>query len=90
MRPPSSCSTRNRLIAESEVYRGTLSRAAVEPRAIFKEALLQSASGFVLFHTHPSGDPSPSAEEGGAVRLKLHHRRVARRTLVVSKLGHRR
>ncbi len=44
---------RNRLIAESEVYRGTLSRAAVEPRAIFKEALLQSASGFVLFHTHP-------------------------------------
>ncbi len=54
---------RNRLIAESEVYRGTLSRAAVEPRAIFKEALLQSASGFVRFHTHPSGDPSPSAED---------------------------
>ena len=54
---------RNRLIGESEVYRGTLSRAAVEPRAIFKEALLQSASGFVLFHTHPSGDPSPSPED---------------------------
>ena len=54
---------RNRLIGESEVYRGTLSRAAVEPRAIFKEALLQSASGFLLFHTHPSGDPSPSPED---------------------------
>ncbi len=54
---------RNRLIGESEVFRGTLSRAAVEPRGIFKEALLQSASGFVLFHTHPSGDPSPSPED---------------------------
>ena len=54
---------RNRLIGESEVYRGTLSRAAVEPRAIMKEALLRSAAGFVLFHTHPSGDPSPSAED---------------------------
>lgn len=54
---------RNRLIGESEVYRGTLSRAAVEPRAILKEGLLRSASGFVLFHTHPSGDPSPSSED---------------------------
>jgi len=42
---------------------GTLSRAAVEPRAILKECLLRSASGFILFHTHPSGDPSPSAED---------------------------
>ena len=54
---------RNRLIGESEVFRGTMSRAAVEPRALMKEALLRSAAGFVLFHTHPSGDPSPSAED---------------------------
>ena len=54
---------RNRLIAESDIYRGTLSRAAVEPRAILKEGLLHSASGFILFHTHPSGDPAPSAED---------------------------
>ena len=54
---------RNRLIAESDVFRGTLSRAAVEPRAILKEALLRSAWGIILFHTHPSGDPSPSAED---------------------------
>ncbi len=54
---------RNRLIAESDIYRGTLSRTAVEPRAILKEGLLHSASGFILFHTHPSGDPSPSTED---------------------------
>ena len=34
-----------------------------EYRAILKEALLRSASAFLLFHTHPSGDPSPSSED---------------------------
>ena len=54
---------RHRLLAETELYRGTLSRAAVEPRAILKEALLRGAAGILVFHTHPSGDPSPSAED---------------------------
>jgi DNA repair protein RadC len=55
--------TRHRLLAERELYRGTLNRAAVEPRAILKEGLLHGACGLVVFHTHPSGDPSPSAED---------------------------
>ncbi len=54
---------RHRLILEREVYRGCLDRAAVEPRAILKEGLIRSASCFVLFHTHPSGDPSPSTAD---------------------------
>lgn len=54
---------RSRLIAESEVYRGTMDRTAVEPRAILKEALLCSATSLILFHTHPSGDPAPSLED---------------------------
>ena len=54
---------RNRLIAEVEVYRGTLNRTAVEPRAILKQALARGANSFILFHTHPSGDPSPSEED---------------------------
>jgi DNA repair protein RadC len=55
--------TRNKLMHETEIYRGTLSRAAVEPREILKEALRLGAAGLVLFHTHPSGDPAPSAED---------------------------
>lgn len=55
--------TRNRLLGERELFRGTLSRAAAEPRAILKEGLLRGAAGVILFHTHPSGDPSPSAED---------------------------
>lgn len=54
---------RNHLISDRELFRGTLGKALVEPRAILKEALLTSASGFILFHTHPSGNPAPSAED---------------------------
>jgi len=64
--------TRNRLIGEKEIYRGTLSRAAVEPRALLKEGILRDAAGFVLFHTHPSGDPSPSAEDLAFTRRLAH------------------
>jgi DNA repair protein RadC len=55
--------TRNRLLGERELYRGTLNRAAVEPRLVLKEGLLAGAAGCIVFHTHPSGDPSPSAED---------------------------
>lgn len=55
--------TRQRLMGESEVFRGTLNRAAAEPRSILKHGLLRDAAGFILFHTHPSGDPTPSSED---------------------------
>lgn len=55
--------TRNRMLGDRELYRGTLDRAAVEPREVLKECLLRGAAGVILFHTHPSGDPTPSAED---------------------------
>lgn len=54
---------RNRLVADQELYRGTLNRSVVEPRQVLVDALLRGAAGIVLFHTHPSGDPTPSAED---------------------------
>ena len=55
--------TRQRLVGETEVFRGALSRATVEPRPILRKGILLSAAGLLLFHTHPSGDPTPSAED---------------------------
>jgi len=55
--------TKNRLLGEREIFRGTLSRVSVEPRPVLKQGLLFDAAGVLLFHTHPSGDPSPSAED---------------------------
>ena len=54
---------RNRTLGDREIYRGTLDRAAVEPREVLKECLLRGAAGVILFHTHPSGDPTPSADD---------------------------
>ena len=51
---------RHRIVGDMEVFRGTLHRAEVEPREILKECLLRGAAGVVIFHTHPSGDPTPS------------------------------
>lgn len=55
--------TRNRLLGERELFRGALNRAVAEPRRILREGLLAGAAGCIVFHTHPSGDPSPSAED---------------------------
>ena len=55
---------RNRLLRnEPEIYRGTLDRAVVEPREILRRALLTKAAGVILYHNHPSGDPTPSRED---------------------------
>ena len=54
---------RYHLLGDREIFRGTLHRAAVEPREILKECLPRGAGGFVLFHTHPSGDPTPSTKD---------------------------
>ncbi len=54
---------RNRWLADVEIGRGTLDRMSVEPRQALVEALRHGASGIVLFHTHPSADPTPSLED---------------------------
>ena len=54
---------RSRLMGEEEFFRGAISRATVEPRQILGPAIQRSAASICLFHTHPSGDPSPSIED---------------------------
>jgi DNA repair protein RadC len=54
---------RNRLVGEGEIFRGTLHRTTVEPREIYRQALVRGAATVVIFHTHPSRDPSPSLED---------------------------
>jgi DNA repair protein RadC len=55
---------RNRLLKnDPEIYRGTLDRAVVEPREILRRALLGKAAAVILYHNHPSGDPTPSRED---------------------------
>jgi DNA repair protein RadC len=42
---------------------GTLSATLINPREIFKAAILMNSNKIMLLHNHPSGDCSPSAED---------------------------
>jgi len=53
----------NRLIKEVTISEGTLEASLVHPRDVFREALLEPATGVILIHNHPSGNPSPSEED---------------------------
>ena len=52
--------SRNRIIREREIFVGTLSSSTASPRDVFRFALTDHAASVILFHNHPSGDPSPS------------------------------
>jgi DNA repair protein RadC len=59
---------RHRLIREAELFRGTQHRTSVEPKPFFAMAIELGAAALVLFHTHPSGDPTPSSEDRSFTR----------------------
>ena len=50
----------NRLIADEELFRGTLTQTSVYPREVVKRALARNAAGVILAHNHPSGVAEPS------------------------------
>ena len=54
---------RNRVQGEVRVSEGSLTAALVHPREVFAPAVRAAAAALVLVHNHPSGDPTPSAED---------------------------
>ena len=55
--------SRHRILRQREIYVGTINHAAVSTRDVIRHALEENATAVVLYHNHPSGDPSPSAED---------------------------
>ena len=55
--------TKHRVLRTTVLTVGTLNSTTVEPRDVFREAALASAAAIVVFHNHPSGDPSPSPDD---------------------------
>ena len=51
---------KNAVTATECLQRGTVDQSAVYVRKVIERALAHKASGFVLAHNHPSGDPTPS------------------------------
>jgi DNA repair protein RadC len=54
---------RGRLLRTVQVAEGSLSQCPVSPRDALRPAVREGAHGVVFVHNHPSGDPSPSADD---------------------------
>ncbi|MFD1319456.1 RadC family protein [Loigolactobacillus zhaoyuanensis] len=52
--------TKNQIIKEQELFRGTLNASVAHPREIFAYGLQIAAARFILVHNHPSGMTEPS------------------------------
>lgn len=61
-------SMRNEIISERLLFTGTLAESTVSPREIIKEGVLCSAASAILYHNHPSGNPSPSNADKNVTR----------------------
>ena len=82
----------NVLIADEVQQTGTIDHTPVYPREVIKRALDHGASGIVLAHNHPSGDPTPSESDiemtlevrdaGEKLGITLHDH------LIIGKQGH--
>jgi DNA repair protein RadC len=55
--------TQHAVLREILVTRGVLDASVVHAREVFRPAIAESASAIILVHNHPSGDPTPSAED---------------------------
>jgi len=54
---------KNRTTGLEVVSIGSLGATLVHPREVFKSAILSNAAAILVFHNHPSGDPTPSRED---------------------------
>jgi DNA repair protein RadC len=55
--------SQHRLERDVAVTRGILNSSLVHPREVFREAIAERAAAIILVHNHPSGDPTPSADD---------------------------
>ncbi|HYC90482.1 MAG TPA: DNA repair protein RadC [Thermoanaerobaculia bacterium] len=54
---------RQRIMKHREIFVGTLDRTLVSTREVIRLAVIEHAKGVVIYHNHPSGDPSPSEDD---------------------------
>lgn len=54
---------KNAVTATECLQRGTVDQSVVYVRKVIERAMAHKASGFILAHNHPSGDPTPSSQD---------------------------
>lgn len=66
------------------ITRGVVNSSLVDPRVVFRSAIALNAAAIILAHNHPSGDPTPSADD----RLVTEHLVAAGRLLDIPVQDH--
>jgi DNA repair protein RadC len=60
--------SQSQVLRDVLITRGLLNSSLVHPREVFRAAIAEAAAGIIVVHNHPSGDPSPSAEDRAVTR----------------------
>ncbi len=68
--------TKNELLGDEIVSWGSVNRVDISPREIIRRALDMAATGLLIAHNHPSGDPMPSASDVAITRDLLQAARL--------------
>ena len=58
-----SLNSRHGLLRDIILTRGTVDETPLSPRELFRTALLTDAAAIIMWHNHPSGDPTPSEDD---------------------------
>ncbi len=68
--------SQSQVLADLLITRGILNSSLVHPREVFRAAIAEAAAGIIVVHNHPSGDPTPSADDRAVTRQLVEAGRV--------------
>jgi DNA repair protein RadC len=60
--------SQSQVLGDLLITRGILNSSLVHPREVFRAAIAEAAAGIIVVHNHPSGDPTPSADDREVTR----------------------
>ncbi|MGH7568248.1 MAG: RadC family protein [Gemmatimonadales bacterium] len=60
--------SQSQILGDLLITRGILNSSLVHPREVFRAAIAEAAAGIIVVHNHPSGDPTPSADDRDVTR----------------------
>ena len=68
--------SKNHLFKKERVTKGTVNASLVTPREVFAFAVRQHATGIIVAHNHPSGDPTPSQADKAVTKELIESGKV--------------
>jgi DNA repair protein RadC len=60
--------SQSQVLGDLFITRGILNSSLVHPREVFRAAIAEAAASIIVVHNHPSGDPTPSADDRAVTR----------------------